>query len=730
MRTKFLYIFIFSLILCSCDKGRVMTESRQEPSEWITAKVAVVLPLSGENNDKVRYERICKMFEDNVIKAQFDLPEGVRLELEWYDENTLNVRKFANDLYYRKDVAALIGPLKDDNIDVVASVIYNKGIPMFVMTSSEEIVRRYSSGTAGVSVKEPFMWSLAETDVTQARIILAKAGTMGKKKISLISAGNAYGATFNKWVPHYAGEMGLTMLDNVQYSSAQELGNEFKRICESDTDVLICALDNSKDAEIVLEAAQNHPDSPKIYFTGSVLNSSLLKFGDIAEGAEGFSMFPSPYTGFHIAYQTRFGESPMPIEAQLYDSLLLTLISFAYNHYSGGAVTMNETLAALSDLPLAETDDYQEDFYWETTSPVWDYANLRNLVLDPIRDRKLPKSNPVGTLGNLKFAPESYTSIVKSTYINWMLYKGRYVALDYIHENGRKYSSYTIAWDWIKMLEEIENGSNSEYTPSLAEGNKAVLICGSEGWYNYRHQADLLYVYNTLKENMFSDNEIILIMRDDIAYHPKNPHPGVIKVDPNGENLYHDVVIDYRADTLSTKDIEDILVGNKSERLSTVLESTETDNVLLYWTGHGQEKSFTWLETGDKFTDEQMGSTVRKMYEDKKYQSMLILTEPCYSGSVVKAIEGTPLVLGISAASENESSYAENYSSELGVWMCDRFTLNLIRIYNEHNYINLLETYKKLNSSTLGSHVRVFNSENYYSLGDTMLWLYFYYFNY
>jgi glycosylphosphatidylinositol transamidase (GPIT) subunit GPI8 len=148
--------------------------------------------------------------------------------------------------------------------------------------------------------------------------------------------------------------------------------------------------------------------------------------------------------------------------------------------------------------------------------------------------------------------------------------------------------------------------------------------------------------------------------------------------------------------------------------------------VLLYWTGHGAEKSFSWLEKGEKFTDQQLGATVRKLYDDKKYKSMLICAEPCYSGSVVCAIEGVPLVLGFSAASDSESSYADNFSSELGVWMCDRFSFNLVRIYEEFNYISLLDTFKKLNASTLASHVQVFNTENFYSLGDAMLWSYFY----
>ena len=133
MQNKYLFILLFIIMLCSCEQPKEV----QEPSEWITAKVAVVLPLSGEDNDKMRYERISKMFEDNLIKAQFNETEGVKLELEWFDENMVNIKQLANELYERTDIKAIIGPLKDENIEKVASVMYNKEIPMIVMTSPQ-----------------------------------------------------------------------------------------------------------------------------------------------------------------------------------------------------------------------------------------------------------------------------------------------------------------------------------------------------------------------------------------------------------------------------------------------------------------------------------------------------------------------------------------------------------------------------------------------------------------
>ena len=57
----------------------------------------------------------------------------------------------------------------------------------------------------------------------------------------------------------------------------------------------------------------------------------------------------------------------------------------------------------------------------------------------------------------------------------------------------------------------------------------AVLVAASEGWKNYRHQADVLGMYQYLKEKGYDDDHIILIMADDLAYNEKNPLQGVVR---------------------------------------------------------------------------------------------------------------------------------------------------------------------------------------------------------
>lgn len=51
--------------------------------------------------------------------------------------------------------------------------------------------------------------------------------------------------------------------------------------------------------------------------------------------------------------------------------------------------------------------------------------------------------------------------------------------------------------------------------------NWAVLVAGSNGWYNYRHQADLCHAYQILHQNGIPDSNIIVMMYDDLAQNPQ-----------------------------------------------------------------------------------------------------------------------------------------------------------------------------------------------------------------
>ena len=54
----------------------------------------------------------------------------------------------------------------------------------------------------------------------------------------------------------------------------------------------------------------------------------------------------------------------------------------------------------------------------------------------------------------------------------------------------------------------------------------AVLVAGSNGYYNYRHQADICHAYHILRRNGIPDERIIVMMYDDIANNTNNPTQG------------------------------------------------------------------------------------------------------------------------------------------------------------------------------------------------------------
>ena len=96
---------------------------------------------------------------------------------------------------------------------------------------------------------------------------------------------------------------------------------------------------------------------------------------------------------------------------------------------------------------------------------------------------------------------------------------------------------------------------------------------------------------------LFTDDDIILIMADDLADDPKNPYPSqIIRDNKQLENLYTHVEVDYKLDQLTPFDLKDILLGKSSEKLPVVLDTKDYDNLLLIGAGHGAQESLLWDE--------------------------------------------------------------------------------------------------------------------------------------
>jgi phosphatidylinositol glycan class K len=119
--------------------------------------------------------------------------------------------------------------------------------------------------------------------------------------------------------------------------------------------------------------------------------------------------------------------------------------------------------------------------------------------------------------------------------------------------------------------------------------NWAVIASTSRFWFNYRHMANALSIYHSVKRLGIPDSNIILMLADDMACNPRNAFPGTIfNNEDHVMNLYdEDVSVDYRGYEVNVESFIRVLTGRhdpdtpRSKRLL----SDENSNVLVFLTG-------------------------------------------------------------------------------------------------------------------------------------------------
>merc|ERR1719266_658001 len=76
----------------------------------------------------------------------------------------------------------------------------------------------------------------------------------------------------------------------------------------------------------------------------------------------------------------------------------------------------------------------------------------------------------------------------------------------------------------------------SKATQQGHTNNWAVLVDTSRFWFNYRHVANVLSIYRSVKRLGIPDSQIILMVADDMACNPRNPRPATVFNNAN-ENI-------------------------------------------------------------------------------------------------------------------------------------------------------------------------------------------------
>jgi hypothetical protein len=403
-------------------------------------------------------------------------------------------------------------------------------------------------------------------------------------------------------------------------------------------------------------------------------------------------LYASPESGFNQAYRQRFGEDLINGEAQFYDALCLVTYAVVFSWQSG--LPLNDAILA-----VVEGRDGK--------GGSWLPADMnRNFQL--LSEGRTPDID--GVSSSWTFDEKTHSSVCGSTFRRWRLYEGQFMTTEYVSTEGsRRSSSAKAMWDWTAThMQTFNAGDGSGLTYPALDKRWALLVAGSKGWANYRFQADVFAMYQLLKQYGYDDEHIVLICEDDVASHSNNPYPGQLRISDTGANVYDAAAIDYRLNTLSPNDIANILQGRSSERLPKVLSPDADDNVLVFWSSHGSPSS---LDFGG--SQSMTYERLCRILDNTPHRKLLMAVEACYSGGLGEACEGLPGCLLITAANPYETSHADVWSEEVGVFLSNGFTRGFQEAIGSNPDISLRDMYYTLARNTSGSHVKVYNVSNY-----------------
>jgi len=208
----------------------------------------------------------------------------------------------------------------------------------------------------------------------------------------------------------------------------------------------------------------------------------------------------------------------------------------------------------------------------------------------------------------------------------------------------------------------------------------AVLVAGSNEYYNYRHQADVCHAYQILHKYGIPDSNIVVMMYDDIANNAQNPTKGVLINRPGGSDVYKGVPKDYVGEHVTPKNFMNVLLGKKDALKGIgsgkVLESGPDDNVFIFYSDHGAVDLVAFPAGGYLYAKD-LNATITKMHEDKKYKQMAIYIEACESGSMLEDYLSKNInIYGTTASNAEESSYACYYDATRQTYLGDLYSVN------------------------------------------------------
>ncbi|KAF9443066.1 hypothetical protein P691DRAFT_713766 [Macrolepiota fuliginosa MF-IS2] len=229
---------------------------------------------------------------------------------------------------------------------------------------------------------------------------------------------------------------------------------------------------------------------------------------------------------------------------------------------------------------------------------------------------------------------------------------------------------------------------------SAHTNNWAVLVCSSRYWFNYRHMANALGMYRTVKRLGIPDSNIILMLADDASCNLRNKFPGSVYANPGRHlDLYGDnIEVDYRGYEVTVENFIRVLTGRMDPSVprSKRLLSDEHSNVFVYMTGHGGNE-FLKFQDNEEISAFDIADAFEQMYQKKRYNEIFFMIDTCQANTMyTKFYSSNILATGSSEIGTNSYSYAND--NDIGVAVIDAYT---------HYILDFMEGINKTSQMTM-----------------------------
>ncbi|GAA6002351.1 hypothetical protein JCM10207_001077 [Rhodosporidiobolus poonsookiae] len=217
-------------------------------------------------------------------------------------------------------------------------------------------------------------------------------------------------------------------------------------------------------------------------------------------------------------------------------------------------------------------------------------------------------------------------------------------------------------------------------SPSTFTNNWAVLVCTSRFWFNYRHMANALAMYRTVKRLGIPDSQIILMLADDAACNPRNPFAATVYSNMDRKtDLYGDKIeVDYKGDEVNVETFLRLLSGRlpESTPASKRLMTDERSNIFVFMTGHGGDE-FLKFQDNEEISAFDLADAFGGMWAKKRYHEILFMVDTCQANTLYSKFY-SPNILATGSSKKDENSYSHHADGDIGLAVTDRYTHHVL----------------------------------------------------